>query len=198
MTPRTPAPVAANWGPILASRITQEDQAASTITVATEPSFVALGPFCVACGMNNRVWFYSLGQPGGAADGPAAGGLINEREYFGTVKQVALSEAYAAVLVQGKIMLHPYDPTGAASGGKPVAAGREEKRFPEKADEKDVTAMAITPDFLIYGTSRGSLHYFYLKQWTDVNEFRHDCGIRQLFPNLLATRLVFIDDSRAA
>ena len=51
-----------------------------------------------------------------------------------------------------------------------------------RSGENDITAMAVTPDFLIYGTARGGLHYFYIKQWADVNEFRHDTGIRKVFP----------------
>ena len=54
----------------------------------------------MACGMNDRVWYYAL-------EGRA---LLAEREYHGTVQQVAVAEQYAAVLVEGKIILHPYNP----------------------------------------------------------------------------------------
>ena len=35
-----------------------------TVPIDVEPSFVALGPYHLATGMNNRVWFYVL-APGG-------------------------------------------------------------------------------------------------------------------------------------
>lgn len=35
-----------------------------TVTIDIEPSFVGLGPYHLATGMNNRVWFYVL-APGG-------------------------------------------------------------------------------------------------------------------------------------
>ena len=55
-------------------------------------------------------------------------------------------------------------------------------RARERSEEKTVTHIAMTNDFLIYVTSRGFLHYFYLKQWADVNEFRHDNGAFPLTP----------------
>ena len=55
------------------------------------------------------------------------------RRYHGTVSQVVLSADYAAVRVEGQVMLHPYDPAFN------VAPGRDDKRFPEKKEEKNVT-----------------------------------------------------------
>ena len=63
------------------------------------------------------------------------------------------------------------------------------------SQEKNVTWVSMTNDFLVYATARGFVHYFYLKQWADVNEFRHDNGVRKIFPNALGTRAVLIDDT---
>ena len=60
------------------------------------------------------------------------------QEYHGTVTQVVLGADYAAVRVEGQILLHPYDPQ------QQVPAGREDKRFPEKQGEK-VTHM-VSPE----------------------------------------------------
>ena len=32
----------------------------STVSIEVEPSFVGVGPYHVAAGMNNRAWFYLL------------------------------------------------------------------------------------------------------------------------------------------
>ena len=78
----------------------------------------------------------------------------------GTVSQVVLSADYAAVRVDGQVILHPYDPNFN------VPAGRDDKRFPPQSQggDKNVTWVSMTNDFLVYGTSRGFVHYFYIKQ----------------------------------
>lgn len=82
----------------------------------------------------------------------------------GTVSQVVLSADYAAVRVDGQVMLHPYDPDFK------VSPERADKRFPtnqsdsSKGGEKNVTWVSMTNDFLVYGTARGFVHYFYIKQ----------------------------------
>ena len=52
----------------------------STLTVGAEiePSFVCLGPYHLALGMNNRVWYYELGDM--SVD------FVRDREYLGTVQ----------------------------------------------------------------------------------------------------------------
>ena len=35
-----------------------------SVDIIVEPSFVALGPYHLAIGMNNRAWFYSLAEKG--------------------------------------------------------------------------------------------------------------------------------------
>lgn len=35
-----------------------------SVDIIVEPSFVALGPYHLAAGMNNRAWFYSLADKG--------------------------------------------------------------------------------------------------------------------------------------
>lgn len=39
-------------------------EAAVTVAVEVEPNFIAVGPYHLAVGMNNRAWFYSMGDRG--------------------------------------------------------------------------------------------------------------------------------------
>lgn len=73
----------------------------TTIALEIEPSFLAVGPYHLACGMNNHVWFYDLGRT--LSDSPL---LLGDREYMSEIKEVALSSDYCAVLCGGQIMLH--------------------------------------------------------------------------------------------
>lgn len=70
----------------------------------TEPSFIAVGPYHIAAGMNNRVWFYDLtrSQPG-TDDAPL---MLKDRQYLGGVTSIKLNTEYASVLFEGKVQLH--------------------------------------------------------------------------------------------
>jgi len=69
-----------------------------TVELPMEPSFVSLGPYHCAAGMNNRAWFYELGQNKAT--------LLRDWEYLGTVTSLRLNAEYASVLYEGKIQLH--------------------------------------------------------------------------------------------
>ena len=36
--------------------------------------------------------------------------------------------------------------------------------------------------------------FFYLEDWAVVNEYRHTMGIRQVYPEVNGTRVVFVDE----
>ena len=40
------------------------------IPIEVEPAFVALGPYYMAAGMNNRAWFYLIGDHGNVGENP--------------------------------------------------------------------------------------------------------------------------------
>ena len=40
----------------------------------------------------------------------------------------------------------------------------------------------------------GHLVFFYLEDWTVVNEYRHTMGLRHVFPEVNGTRVVFVDE----
>lgn len=71
------------------------------VALEIEPTFIAIGPYHLACGMNNHIWFYDLGRS--LTDNPL---MLGDREYMSEVKQIQLNTDYCAVLCGGQIMLH--------------------------------------------------------------------------------------------
>ncbi|XP_033742140.1 WD repeat-containing protein 19-like isoform X1 [Pecten maximus] len=153
-----------------------------TIPIDVEPSFLGIGPYHLAVGMNNRAWFYLLGDNGLEK--------LKDREYLGTVGTICLNADYAAVSFEGRVQLHMIE--GETAG---TTDERESKLFPDM-DQQDsrITCHNMTQDFLIYGTDNGGINYFFIEDWQMVNEFRHVVGIRRLFPDPSGSRVIFIDD----
>jgi len=161
-----------------------------TVSIEVEPSFVGVGPYHVAAGMNNRAWFYLLSE----------GNLerLRDREYLGTVNHICLNTDYAAVSFEGKVQLHVIE---AESESRPAAAEeRESKLFPDRehGNESSIACHALTNDFLVYGTSSGQIVFFLLEDWNSVNEYRHPVGVKKIFADNAGTRVVFIDDKADA
>lgn len=74
------------------------------VMLDAEPSYLAVGPFHLVAGMNNRAWFYDLTRPQpGAEDSPMK---LKDRLYLGGVTSIQLNAEYASVLFEGKIQLH--------------------------------------------------------------------------------------------
>ncbi|XP_073198369.1 WD repeat-containing protein 19 isoform X4 [Lepidochelys kempii] len=152
-----------------------------TVSVEVEPNFVAVGLYHLAVGMNNRAWFYVLGENSVKK--------LKDMEYLGTVTSICLNSDYAAALFEGKVQLHMIE-------GESLDAleERETRLFPAVDDKCRIFCHALTGDFLIYGTDTGVIHYFYIEDWQYVNEYRHPVSVRKIFPDPNGTRLVFIDD----
>ncbi|XP_037247297.1 WD repeat-containing protein 19 isoform X2 [Falco rusticolus] len=152
-----------------------------TVSVEVEPSFVAIGVYHLAVGMNNRAWFYALGENNVKK--------LKDVEYLGTVASMHLNSDYAAALFEGKVQLHMIE-----SEGLDAQEERETRLFPADDDKYRILCHALTSDFLIYGTDAGVIHYFYIEDWQYVNEYRHPVSVRKIFPDPSGTRLAFIDD----
>ncbi|CAD5124243.1 DgyrCDS12539 [Dimorphilus gyrociliatus] len=153
------------------------------LNVDIEPSFLGIGPFHVAVGMNNRAWFYIM-----ADSGPEK---VRDREYLGTVQVCKLNADYCAVRFENRVQLHVIE----EEGNNPE---RESRLFPENESDCKVTCHDLTPEFLIFATNTGGIFYFYLEDWQYVNEFKHITGITYLTSDPYGTRLVFIDDKADA
>lgn len=74
------------------------------ISLETEPSYIAIGPYHLVASMNNRTWYYDLtrSEPG-QADAPLK---LKDRQYLGGITSIKLNSEYASVLYEGKIQLH--------------------------------------------------------------------------------------------
>ncbi|KAK7874235.1 hypothetical protein R5R35_006274 [Gryllus longicercus] len=157
-----------------------------TLDLPVEPTFVAVGPYHCAAGMNNRAWFYDLTRSNPGETQPI---LLRDREYLGAVKSLRLNTDYASALYEGKIQLHMIEP---ANGD---GDDREVRMFPDQNSlELNITCHCLTTDFLIYATDMGQIHYFFIEDWKLVNDYHHEVGIRNIFSDLSGTQLVFIDD----
>nr|XP_005286411.1 WD repeat-containing protein 19 isoform X5 [Chrysemys picta bellii] len=152
-----------------------------TVSVEVEPNFVAVGLYHLAVGMNNRAWFYVLGENSVKK--------LKDMEYLGTVTSIYLNSDYAAALFEGKVQLHMIE-----GEGLDAQEERETRLFPAVDDKCRILCHALTGDFLIYGTDTGVIHYFYIEDWKYVNEYRHPVSVRKIYPDPNGTRLVFIDD----
>ncbi|GAB6019440.1 WD repeat-containing protein 19 [Chamberlinius hualienensis] len=150
------------------------------VSTEVEPSFLSIGPYHFALGMNNRAWFYSFND-----NEPELG---SEREYLGTIQFMTLNADYSCVLYEGKLHLHLID------------MGTEENKekgslmLPELGATMKVTCQLLTLEFLIYGTDSGIICYFQLEDWQNVTEYRHSVGVRSIYSEPYGLELIFIDN----
>ena len=163
----------------------------TTIAAEVEPGFMALGPFHLALGMNNRAWFYAMGDAGSVE-------LIRDREYLGTVQGIYLNADYCAVRFDGKIQLHVLEGEGGGGAdgdqvGPGVSEDRESKMFPEPSGARGtqdvITCHTLTTDFLVYGSDMGAITFFLLEDWCIISEFRHTAGIKDLVADPNGTKV---------
>ncbi|KAF3852119.1 hypothetical protein F7725_005474 [Dissostichus mawsoni] len=158
-----------------------EGESPVTIEVEVEPTFIALGPYHVAVGMNNRAWFYDL------IDHKPGFKKLKDIEYLGTIASMCLNSYYAAALFEGKVQLHMVSQQ--RSGGE-----KQMKLFPDDDRKGRILCHALTADLLYYGTDSGNVVCVLVEDWETVSSYTHSVGVRKVFPDLNGTRLVFIDD----
>ncbi|XP_028834024.1 WD repeat-containing protein 19 isoform X2 [Denticeps clupeoides] len=157
-----------------------EGDALTAVSVEVEPNFIAVGPFHIAVGMNNRAWYYALGNNRVER--------LKDTEYLGTVANLCLNTDYAAALFEGKVQLHMIE------GEEQEEEERQTRLFPDQDHKYHIVCHALTSDFLFFGTDTGLIHCFYIEDWQSINEFRHTVGVRKIFPDPNGTCLIFIDD----
>lgn len=157
----------------------------STTLVALKftPHFIALGPTHIAAGMNNRVMFHKLRRN--------KLGSSELRVYDeGSVEALCMNSTLVAVLVAGRVLVHG------------IEDSRAEVQAPYRG--QDVTAFALTEDFLVIGTAGGLLQHYSVKHGplAPLNEYMHEVrggkrsGITGVWAAPGRAHLVFSDDSR--
>lgn len=159
------------------------EEIVANFEINVEPTFVSLGEKFAAVGLNNTLSFYKYSR--------GTGKFLGEKSYKGSIQSVKIGKSYAAILHGGSISLQLIEYSEQLKDKK-------EKFFPDEPDDVQVTSMALTDDFLIYSTNTGNIVYFSLEDWSIVNSFRFEVSVTHISPNLLGTRLVFIDETHAA
>jgi len=156
------------------------------VTLKLEPSIIALGAKHVAAGMNNRVYYHRIAAGRDKVDSSAS---VSEQEYLGTVRDVRLNATFAVVLADNKATLHPIETGPSSAKLTTTFPTREEGGFSK------ITCLALTDDFLYYGTEAGTVEIFYLAEFCMLPglELRLENPIKSLTPNAGGTRVVVVD-----
>lgn len=151
------------------------------IDIETEPAFCGLGPNHLAVGMNNRVWYYQLGQ--------RSGQLLSRRDYMGSVQRIRLNETHVTLLIDGRVLVHPIEIPDNRS------ADEFDVSLPPPGQTQTITCVVLTQHFIITSCRQGIIAYYLVQDCSPVNDYRHDCGVGRVFPQPEGSRIVFEDDN---
>uniref|UniRef100_A0AAZ3SUW7 Anaphase-promoting complex subunit 4 WD40 domain-containing protein n=1 Tax=Oncorhynchus tshawytscha TaxID=74940 RepID=A0AAZ3SUW7_ONCTS len=152
-----------------------EGEAPVAVAVEVEPNFIAVGPYHVAVGMNNRAWFYALGDSG--------------------VCVCVFTEFVSVFCVSDVFFEHQvWREGGGVLSVSVILTCVQTRLFPDGDRKEHIVSHALTNDFLFYGTDSGVIVCILVEDWQMLNEYRHPVGIKKVFPDPNGTRLAFIDD----
>lgn len=105
--------------------------------------------------------------------------------------------------------------------GESAMENRESILFPsQENNEGKVSSFALIKDYLVYSTDviisfflydkilkinyylklfkNGHLNHFYIDEWQFVSRYKHDTGIKKIFPEPYGMSLAFVDDKSEA
>lgn len=163
-----------------------------------EPNAVAIGPTHVATTAGNIGFFYARAagdMDSGAYEQPPT----LKREYAGTVNSIRLNTSTAAVLLSdGRVQAHKI---AKSESGRP----QPQVTFPPKdllprlqtssTSIVSISALALTPEFLIYGTNTGFICHNVVDEWALVSNHAHKKGIKAIFPQQKGVKVIFMDEA---
>jgi WD repeat-containing protein 19 len=165
----------------------KNNQIVNKISLDIEPGFLTLGPKHCAVGINNNIWYYRWRDNMNAMSVGLAP-LVCKRDYFGTIKMVAMNELWTAVLSEGRCTLHTIE-------GELQGTNVEDRRFPQNETDKPIQSIALTESFLIMIDTAGRLRYYFIEENTVISEFRPENPIVKVFPNRSGTKCICIDNT---
>jgi hypothetical protein len=117
-----------------------------------------------------QVLFYSHG-----AQGPV--GLVSRRSYLGGVQAVHLNATHAAVLTDGRLLLHTIAAQQQQQQGMESDDAEAELCLPKAGSHHHdpISCAALSQYFVVTGSASGSLCYHMLQdgELAVVNEYRH-------------------------
>lgn len=135
--------------------------------VKIEPAFCVLGPHDLAVGLNNECWFFSMKTKPAYAIKGMGDSIVSHFDYIASIHAVKLNSNYAAVLSEGRIHLHNLN---SINGTEDQHSMHHQSEIHEKHDivlpykdaSADVSCIELTENFLIAGTTSGSIMYWLL------------------------------------
>ena len=152
-------------------------------TLDVEPSFLTLGNYHFAAGVNSSVWYYRWRQPGMEGKLQIVS-QVCKRDYFGTIKQTVMNDQWTAVLTDGKVTLHQIEDTQG-----------NDRRFPQNDQDKPLTYIALANSFLYMVDNAGKLRIYLIDDNTFISEHRSQNPITKVFPNKKGTKCVCVDNT---
>lgn len=170
-----------------------KNKPAEEVTLETdlEPSFLCIGPFHLAVGMNNRIWFYDLEisrEEDLQIPMLKTPKLLYDREYLGNVSSVCLNTECASVLFDGRIYLHQIE-----SLSNQEKFTQDVRIFPMENENCKIVSHWMSSEFLVYATDNGHIRYFCLEDWKLATDFQHKECIKSIHPNQDGVKCVFMD-----
>ncbi|GBP76948.1 WD repeat-containing protein 19 [Eumeta japonica] len=159
--------------------ISKEPSALGMLVLPAEPTLLALGASHVCCVSGAHAWYQSI-----------AGGAPHRRQYPAPLSAVRMATEYAAVLYQGRAMLHTV-------GRVESQPDRDSIQFPEpRTRTASIVDIHLTADFFIFATDEGDVEFFAVEEWNMAARYRHSCGVRSLHGDVAGTRVVIVDVKR--
>lgn len=158
------------------------------VQLETEPAMCGLGPNHLAVAINNQVWYYRYAELSEAR-------LVNHRTYLGSVQNIYLSEGHAAVLSEGRVIVHEIE----VDLNQSVDLHDVTLPPSSAATPAPIACCSVSTTFVVTGSRSGQLCYYLLDGMAPVNDYRHAGGaIVRVLLQPFGTRLLFQDDKRNA
>jgi WD repeat-containing protein 19 len=151
------------------------------LNIANEAQYMALSATHVVTAIGNKVHIYAAADSAGLTMQPSI-----TRELRGHIMGLRANRNFYAALSDGCAHVFPIEESDDSVN----------MVVPLNATNCKVSALSMAGEFLILGSQQGHIQHYVLDETSPAVEFRHERGIKELFPNVRGTRVVFVDDER--